>query len=110
MDNNLKTWLGALCLVVYCILYKGTLAGVIAPSFRQSKIAVQDKIIKDIMDRSPFIRSEISKSSVNMADAYVEFYNGSRIMAVPMGNDGAKIRGLRFHVIMADRQTCQHTQ
>lgn len=81
-----KTWLGALALVIYCMLYKGTLAGVIAPSFRQSKILVEDKIIKDLMDRSPFLRSEIQKVVVSQAEARVEFYNGSRIMAVPTGD------------------------
>lgn len=96
-----KTWLGALALVIYCMLYKGTLAGVIAPSFRQSKILVEDKIIKDLMDRSPFLRSEIQKVVVSQAEARVEFYNGSRIMAVPTG-DGNKIRGYRFHVLMCD--------
>lgn len=96
-----KTWLGALALCIYCMLYKGTFAGVVAPSFRQSKILVEDKIIKDLMERSPFLRSEISKSIVSQAEARIEFYNGSRIMAIPTG-DGTKIRGYRFHVIMAD--------
>lgn len=96
-----KTWLGALCLVIYCMLYKNTLAGVIAPSFRQSKITIEDKIVKDLMDRSPFLKSEVSRVVVNMAEARIEFYNGSRIMAVPTG-DGNKIRGYRFHVLMCD--------
>lgn len=96
-----KTWLGALALIIYCMLYKNVFAGVIAPSFRQSKILIEDKIIKDLMDRSPFLCSEISKISLNMAEAKIEFYNGSRIIAIPTG-DGNKIRGMRFHVIMAD--------
>ncbi|WP_336786943.1 terminase large subunit domain-containing protein [Paenibacillus sp. MMO-177] len=96
-----KTWLGALALVVYGMLYRNTLIGVIAPSFRQSKILVEDKIIKDLMDRSPFLKSEIKRVIVNMAEARIEFYNGSRIMAVPTG-DGNKIRGYRFHVLMCD--------
>lgn len=97
-----KTWLGALALVIYCILYRNTLAGVIAPSFRQSKILIEDKIMKEIMNQSEFVRSEISRTMMNMADARVEFYNGSRIMAVPMGDSGDKIRGLRFHVLICD--------
>lgn len=96
-----KSWLGALILVVFCLLYSNTLAGIIAPSFRQSKIIIQDKIIKDLMDRSPFLRSEVKKVCVNLAEASVEFYNGSRIKALPTG-DGNKIRGERFHIIMAD--------
>lgn len=97
-----KTWLGALALVCYCLLYRNTLAGVIAPSFRQSKILIEDKIMKEIMNQSEFVRSEISRTMMNMADARVEFYNGSRIMAVPMGDSGDKIRGLRFHLIICD--------
>lgn len=83
------------------MLYKNTLAGVIAPSFRQSKITIEDKIVKDLMDRSPFLKSEASRVVINMAEARIEFYNGSRIMAVPTG-DGNKIRGYRFHVLMCD--------
>lgn len=80
-----KTWLGALCLVVYCMLYRNTLAGVIAPSFRQSKLTIEDKIVKDLMDRSPFLQAEMKKVSIGTAEARIEFYNGSRIMAVPTG-------------------------
>ncbi len=96
-----KTWLGALALVIYCMLYRGTLAGVIAPSFRQSKILVEDKIVKDLKEKSPFLKSEIQKTVVSQAEARIEFYNGSRIMAVPTG-DGNKIRGYRFHLLMCD--------
>lgn len=96
-----KSWLGVLCLITYCMLYRGTLAGILAPSFRQSKMVVEDKVVKDIMDRSPFLRSEIKRVILSQAEAKIEFYNGSRILAVPTG-DGNKIRGYRFHVIMAD--------
>jgi hypothetical protein len=68
-----KTWLGALCLMIYCILYPNVLAGVIAPSFRQSKLVIEDKIIKDLLDRSPFLKSEVSRSILNMAEAKIEF-------------------------------------
>jgi len=96
-----KTWLGALCIITYCMLYRGTFAGVIAPSFRQSKMVIEDKIVKDIMDRSPFLRSEISRVIISQAEAKIEFYNGSRILAVPTG-DGNKIRGYRFHILFCD--------
>jgi hypothetical protein len=87
--------------MIYCILYPNVLAGVIAPSFRQSKLVIEDKIVKDLLDRSPFLKSEVSKTVMNMAEARIEFYNGSRIMAVPLG-DGNKIRGYRFHVLFCD--------
>lgn len=96
-----KSWLGALALLIYCMLYKGTLAGIISPSFRQSKMVIEDKVVKDLMDRSPFLASEVSRVVMNMAEARIEFYNGSRIIAVPTG-DGNKIRGYRFHVLMVD--------
>lgn len=103
-----KTWEGALCLCIFAMLYRNTSIGVVAPSFRQGKILIEDKIIKDLMDRSDFLRGEFSRLVLNMAEGRVEFFNGSRIIAIPIGDDGAKVRGFRFNVIMADRQICLH--
>lgn len=96
-----KTWLGALCIMIYGILYPKTEVGIIAPSFRQAKIVLEDKIVRDLLDRSPFLKGEVKKITMNMAICSLEFFNGSRVMAVPLG-DGNKLRGYRFHVIFAD--------
>ena len=39
-----KSWLAAVCLVAYCLLNPNTKAGVLAPSFRQAKSVVKEKI------------------------------------------------------------------
>lgn len=97
-----KSFLGALCLVIYTILYHHTKAGIIAPSFRQAKKVIEEKIIGEIMEWSPFIYNEIEDFKCNQQVAKVVFYNGSFIEAFPLGNDGAKIRGARLHVVMID--------
>lgn len=96
-----KSWLGALALCCFGILYRNTLMGVVAPSFRQSKIIIEDKVIRDLCKRSPFLQNEIKRVVLSQAEASIEFYNGSRIRAIPTG-DGNKIRGERFQLIMAD--------
>lgn len=87
--------------MIYGILYPKTEIGIIAPSFRQAKIVIEDKIVRDLLDRSSFLKAEVKKITMNMAVCSLEFFNGSRIMAVPLG-DGNKLRGYRFHVIFAD--------
>jgi len=97
-----KSWLGALCMVIFCILYPQTKAGIIAPSYRQAKNVIDEKIIKEIMEWSPFISGEIKSASATNLKAKIEFHNGSWIEGYPLGTDGAKIRGARLHLVLID--------
>lgn len=97
-----KTWLGVLCIVVYCILTPNTKAGIIAPSFRQAKNALEEKLLNEICGMSPFIDQEIEDKKCSIQRAFVKFYNGSWIEAYPLGSDGAKVRGARLHVVLID--------
>lgn len=97
-----KTWLGVLCIVVYCLLYPNTKAGIIAPSFRQAKNALQEKYKGELCEKSPFLAQEEKSFACSLQKARVEFYNGSWIEAYPIGNDGSKIRGARLHVVLID--------
>lgn len=97
-----KTWLGLLCLVVYCLLNPGTKAGIIAPAFRQGKLAIQEKYKDELCRMSPFLDQEESGFVCSTQKARIEWWNGSWIEAFPIGNDGSKIRGARLHVILID--------
>lgn len=97
-----KSWLGSLCLVLFCILYPQTKCGIIAPSYRQAKNVIDEKIIREIMEWSQFISGEISDAKATNLKARIEFYNGSWIEGYPLGVDGAKIRGARLHVVLID--------
>lgn len=97
-----KSWLGILCIVVYCLLNPGTKAGIIAPAFRQAKNVLQEKFKDEICQMSPFIEQEMSSFTCSTQKARVEFFNGSWIEAYPVGSDGSKIRGARLHVVLVD--------
>lgn len=97
-----KSWLGALCLVLFCILYPHTKCGIIAPSFRQAKNVIDEKIIREILEWSPFLAGEVKSSTATNLKARIDFYNGSWIEGYPLGSDGAKIRGARLHVVLID--------
>lgn len=97
-----KTWLSAVYVCCMSILYPNLRVGIIAPSFRQSKMLIEDKIDNDLCIRSPFLRQEKIKP-INGTDQMVrKFANNSQIIAIPIGTSGAKIRGARFSIVIAD--------
>lgn len=86
-----KTFLGVLCLVVYGLLFSNSKIGIIAPSFRQAKNALQEKYKDELCTMSPFLSQEEKNFSCSVQKARVEFFNGSWIEAYPLGNDGILI-------------------
>lgn len=97
-----KSWTAGLAAVDFALLYPGIRIGIAAPSFRQSKMIIENKIVGDLMDRSPFVRQEIRKINNKVDTLEVELYNGSTIISFPVGTDGSKIRGLRLQFIIID--------
>ncbi|NMW84691.1 hypothetical protein HKO22_02895 [Peptoniphilus sp. AGMB00490] len=97
-----KTWLSALYVCCMAILYPNLRIGVIAPSFRQSKMLVEDKIDNDLCIRSDALRQEIVDYKNGTDQIIRKFANNSQIIAIPIGNSGSKIRGGRFSIIIAD--------
>ena len=97
-----KSWTAGLAAIDFALLYPGIRIGIAAPSFRQSKMIIENKIVGDLMDRSPFIRQEIRKINNKVDTLEVEFYNGSSIISFPVGTDGSKIRGLRLQFTIID--------
>ena len=97
-----KSWTAGLAAVDFALLYPGMRIGVAAPSFRQSKMIIENKIVGDLMQRSKFLEQEVKKVNNKIDTLEVEFYNGSKIISFPVGTDGAKIRGLRLEFIIID--------
>lgn len=97
-----KSWTAGLAAIDFALLYPGIRIGIAAPSFRQSKMIIENKIVGDLMDRSPFVRQEIRKINNKVDTLEVEFYNGSSIISFPVGTDGSKIRGLRLQFTIID--------
>lgn len=94
-----KSFTGMLSIVAYCLLYPNTRAGIIAPSFRQGKMLIQEKYKDEFCGKfSPFLEQEEKSFKCNNQTAKVEWHNGSSMEAFPIGigsdqNAGSKIRG-----------------
>jgi len=104
--GNGKTFMQGLLSVLSCMLYPGYRVGLIAPTFRQSKMIFSE--VEKLYNKSPIIRQACEKRPIRQTDTcYLKFksiggYNGSYLEALPLGVDGAKIRGSRFYLICVD--------
>ena len=105
-----KTWTSAIYVCCMAILYPNLRIGIIAPSFRQSKMLVEDKIDNDLCIRSDALRQEIVDLKNGTDQLIRKFANNSQIIAIPVGNSGAKIRGGRFSIIIADEYAQMNPQ
>ncbi len=101
-----KTWMQGLLAVLSCLLYPGYRVGLIAPSFRQSKYMFAE--VEKFYSKSTIVREACEKRPIRATDmCYLKFKAsggraGSYIEALPLGSDGAKIRGSRFYLICVD--------
>lgn len=93
-----KTFLVAVFAVTRCILYPGSKIVACSYTFKQGKEIV-NKIVDELMPRSPMLRNEIAKVSTGKDDCSVYFKNGSYIKVVTAKESG---RGGRSHVLIID--------
>ena len=101
-----KTFMNGLCAGLRGVLYPGHRIGLIGPSFRQSKLMFAE--LERLYEASPIFQQACAKSPVRTPDScYIKFASapgtsGSFIEALPLGTDGAKIRGNRYYELYAD--------
>ena len=101
-----KTFLLGVNAALHCLLYPGYRVGLISSSFRQSKYIFSE--VEKLYTRSSILREACEKRPVRGSDlCYLKFKgtdnsNSSYIEALPLGVDGAKIRGSRFYLIEID--------
>jgi len=100
-----KTFLQAVLAILKAMLYPGHRVGLIAPTFRQSKLIFDE--CSRLYQRSPILRDACEKKPTQQSDnCYLRFKSvagqpGSLVQAIPLG-DGTKIRGSRFFTIVLD--------
>ena len=100
-----KTFLLAVLACLKGMLYPGHRVGLLAPTFRQSKM-IYDEADR-LWQRSPIFRASTARKPTQQSDnCYIRFKSvggkpGSVIQAIPLG-DGTKIRGSRFFTIVCD--------
>jgi hypothetical protein len=110
VDNYIvthNTFLSALYLALRMMLYPGTNICVFAPSFRQSKLIFAE--FEKLYHESPFLQECIDAKgpSIRTDSAYCATRRVGRqppsiLKALPVGNDGSKIRGERAQLILLD--------
>jgi len=101
-----KTFLSGTLSALLALLYPGYRVGLIGPSFRQAKMVFAE--IEKLYTNAPILRAATEKRPIRGSDTcYLKFksssgYNGAFIEALPLGADGAKIRGSRFYCVIID--------
>ena len=103
---NHNTYLDGTVAALNCLLKPGYRVGLISSSFRQAKyifaeiekLYAQSSILQEACERAPVKGTDNCylrfKSVGGMPPSYIE--------ALPLGTDGAKIRGSRFYLIIID--------
>lgn len=88
--------------ILKCMLFPKTKIGVIAPVFRQANFMFDE--IETIWNDSPFFKASAPDGiRRGTASTIIKFPgNGSYIEALPIGNDGGKVRGRRYTTVIID--------
>ena len=96
-----KSSILALYSLLRCALIPGTKVVLAGAAFRQSKAIFN--YCEDLWAKSPILRSMFKKAKPTHSLDMWEFHlDESVIMAIPIGHNGDKVRGLRASVIIAD--------
>ena len=100
-----KTFLLAVFACLKALLYPGHKVGLIAPTFRQSKLIFDE--CRKLHQNSLIFQMAVERPPVQQSDNCQIIFkaaagrNPSEIRAIPLG-DGTKIRGSRFFTILCD--------
>jgi len=100
-----KSFLCATLACLWALLYPGQKVGLLAPSFRQAKFLFAE--VDRRWQKAPLLQEATKSRPIRASDrCYLEFRQArlntaSIIEAIPLG-DGAKIRGARYYLIVAD--------
>ena len=98
-----KSFTSALLAVCYAILYPGSKIGIAAPTGKQSRKLIVEKIIGELMTKETVANEILSFSSSANAPS-VTFKNGSEIFNIVLGlkDDGDSARGSRCNILILD--------
>lgn len=101
-----KTFMQGVLAALSCLLYPGYRVGLVGPSFRQSKMIFAE--VEKLYTKSAILVEATEKRPIRGSDVcYLKFKsvggkNGAYLEALPLGTDGAKIRGSRFYLMCID--------
>lgn len=98
-----KSFTSALASVCIAILYPGSKIGISAPTGKQSRKLIVEKIIGEMMN-SDTVKNEVENFSGSSNTPSVTFKNGSEIFSIVLGikADGDSARGSRCNILIID--------
>ena len=98
-----KSFTSALLAVCYAILYPGSKIGIAAPTGKQSRKLIVEKIIGELMTKET-VANEILSFSPSANAPNVVFKNGSEIFNIVLGlkDNGDGARGSRCNILILD--------
>lgn len=98
-----KSYLTGLFFVCAGILYPGIKMGIASGVGNQARMVIVQKIDGELYKTNENIRREIKNIKTGKDDCVVEFFNGSEIRAITLGNSGGdSARGWRFNYLLVD--------
>ncbi|MFM9826660.1 terminase large subunit domain-containing protein [Flavobacterium sp.] len=96
-----KTWIAAVFIILYAIVYPGSKIGIIGPSFRNTRKLFQE-IQKIKNKKGAALLHQIITDEKCAPDINQLKIGTSEVFALPLGSSGDKIRGYRFNVVILD--------
>lgn len=97
-----KSFICAIFLILYASLNQGIKIGIIANSFRQSRLLMQKIIDLRHDPKAKFLAQMITEKDISLKnDEWVIRIGRSQLICLPTG-DGSKLRGYRFKVMVID--------
>ncbi|MHA2054941.1 MAG: terminase large subunit domain-containing protein, partial [Candidatus Hodarchaeales archaeon] len=96
-----KTYTNAVTAVLYALLYPRKRIMILGPSKRQGDYMFDE--IQAMVSKSEYLQASLKKNVARQpAESRAEFTNGSRIVSIPIGPSGSKIRGAGANLVVLD--------
>lgn len=96
-----KTYTNAVTAVLYALLYPRRRIMILGPSKRQGDYMFDE--IQMMVSKSEYLRASLKKGIARQpAESRAVFTNGSRIVSIPIGPSGSKIRGAGANLVVLD--------
>ena len=98
-----KSYLCAVFMICYAILYPGVALGIVSGNGNQARMVIKQKIEGELY-KGENIKREIEAIKTASDDCIVKFKNGSSIRAISLGMSqrGDSARGWRFQLVLVD--------
>jgi hypothetical protein len=96
-----KTYTNSVTAVLYALLYPRRRIMILGPSKRQGDYMFDE--IQMMVSKSEYLRASLKKGIARQpAESRAEFTNGSKIVSIPIGPGGGKIRGAGANLVVLD--------